>query len=185
MTDKMMHPSDWPDRMQPLDPVKQLFDRVFEQRAPRDAPAAVGQQWIPAVDIKEEAHRFILYVDAPGVATGTVEVRRNRACSSSRGSVRPNPRKIVKRFCASNAGPERFTGASPCLTAPIHSASRLQRATASCISLSASVWIKPTVTSRSGQRRMNRLVRSARSTHRGGWRSAASDKASPSSPPQQ
>lgn len=78
MTDKMMRPSDWPDRMQPLDPVKQLFDRVFEQRPPRDAPAhdptVMGQQWIPAVDIKEEAHRFILYVDAPGVAPGTVEV---------------------------------------------------------------------------------------------------------------
>jgi hypothetical protein len=38
MKDNMMRPSDWPN-MQPHDPVKQLFDRVFERRAPRDVTA--------------------------------------------------------------------------------------------------------------------------------------------------
>ena len=78
MTDKTMRPSDWPDRMGPQDPVKQLFDRVFERRTARDAssddPTVVTRRWIPDVDIKEEAHRFLLYVDAPGVVPSAVEV---------------------------------------------------------------------------------------------------------------
>ena len=89
MTDKMMLPSDWPDRMRSQDPVKQLFDRVFERRPPRDVsaedPTVVTCHWIPQVDIAEEAHRFILYVDAPGVDPGTVEVRMDQGMLNIKG----------------------------------------------------------------------------------------------------
>ena len=77
MKDNIMRPSDWPN-MQPHDPVKQLFDRVFERRPLRNVSAddatVVARQWIPHVDIQEEAQRFILYIDAPGIEPGTVEV---------------------------------------------------------------------------------------------------------------
>lgn len=88
MKDNMMRPSDWPN-MQPHDPVKQLFDRVFERHTPRDVTAdnltVVTHQWIPHVDIKEEANRFILYVDAPGIAPNTVEVQMNQGVLSIKG----------------------------------------------------------------------------------------------------
>lgn len=89
MTDKMMRPSDWPDRMRPQDPVKQLFDRVFERRPPRDIPfddpTVVTRQWIPHVDIKEEAQRFILYMDAPGLAANAIEVHMDQGVLTIKG----------------------------------------------------------------------------------------------------
>lgn len=102
MTDKMMLPSDWPDRMQPQDPVKQLFDRVFDRRPPRnvsaDDPTVVARQWIPHVDIKEEAHRFILYVDAPGVAPGAVEVRMDQGTLTIKGERKTESQESRESF---------------------------------------------------------------------------------------
>jgi HSP20 family protein len=90
MTDKMMMPSDWPNRMRPQDPVKQLFDRVFEKHPPRnvsaDGSTVATSRWIPQVDIKEEAHRFILYVDAPGVAPDAVDVRMEQGMLIIKGA---------------------------------------------------------------------------------------------------
>lgn len=89
MTNNMMQRSDWPDRMPATDPVKQLFDRVFERRSPRCAssedPTVLSHQWIPHVDIKEEAHRFIVYVDAPGVMLGSVEAHLKKGMLTIKG----------------------------------------------------------------------------------------------------
>lgn len=88
MKDQMMRPSDWPN-MKPDDPVKQLFDRVFEGPSRRSvsivSPSADTRQWIPHVDIKEEAHRFILYVDAPGVAPSAIEAYMDHGVLTIKG----------------------------------------------------------------------------------------------------
>ena len=39
-----------------------------------DHSDVVTSQWKPAVDIKEEAHRFVLYADLPGVDPKDIEV---------------------------------------------------------------------------------------------------------------
>lgn len=78
MAEDMMQRSEWPDRMSSTDPVKQLFDRVFESRSPRAMGskdrAVSAQPWVPPVDIKEETHCFVVYVDAPGITPGSVKV---------------------------------------------------------------------------------------------------------------
>ncbi|WP_233840956.1 Hsp20/alpha crystallin family protein [Dyella sp. 2HG41-7] len=75
--------------MRPHDPVKQLFDRVFERHprqdvSPNDA-TVVARQWVPLVDIKEEPHRFIFYVDAPGIDLKTVDVHMERGVLTIKG----------------------------------------------------------------------------------------------------
>ena len=89
MTNNMMQRSDWPDRMPATDPVKQLFDRLFDRRSPRGAsaedPPLPSHQWIPRVDIKEEAHRFVVYVDAPGVTPDSVKVHLEKGMLTIKG----------------------------------------------------------------------------------------------------
>jgi HSP20 family protein len=89
MNAPMMRPSEWPEHMRPQDPVKQLFDRVLNRRPPRDVSSHGStvdtHSWIPAVDIKEEAHRFILYVDAPGLALGAIKVSMNQGVLTIEG----------------------------------------------------------------------------------------------------
>lgn len=89
MTDRMTQRSDRPDRMPASDPVRQLFDRVFERRPPRNVsaedPTVLAHQWIPCVDIKEEAHRFIVYVDAPGITPDAAEVHMEKGLLTIRG----------------------------------------------------------------------------------------------------
>nr|WP_199047434.1 Hsp20/alpha crystallin family protein [Dyella sp. ASV24] len=89
MANNMMQRSDWPDRLPATDPVKQLFDRVFDRHPRRgvsaDDPTVLANSWIPSVDIKEEAQRFIIYVDAPGVAPDSVDVRMTKGLLTIKG----------------------------------------------------------------------------------------------------
>lgn len=92
MAEHMMQRSDWPDRMSSNDPVKQLFDRVFESRSLQGMDsndrAVPAQPWVPPVDIKEEAHCFIVYVDVPGITPGSVKVRLARGVLTIEGERR-------------------------------------------------------------------------------------------------
>ena len=174
MTNNMMQQSDWPDRMPATDPVKQLFDRVFERRSPRCAsskdPTVLSHQWIPHVDIKEEAHRFIVYVDAPGVMLASVEAHLEKGVLTIKGE-----RKTESQDCRGSFmrverrhGPFHRRFALPASADP--KASRLRRATVSYTSLCASVRAMHLV--RSGwlrQGRMDVLSPTARSMHLGPW----------------
>ncbi len=67
----MVRNSPWPGQGLVQDPLKQVFDRLFEgslyQTGTTDESSVVTSQWIPRVDIKEESNRFVLYADIPGV----------------------------------------------------------------------------------------------------------------------
>src|SRR5690606_8651767 len=55
-----------PAEMALQDEIKQVFDRFFGQED-TDSSAVVTAQWVPRVDIKEEAERFVIYADLPGI----------------------------------------------------------------------------------------------------------------------
>jgi len=53
------------------------INRLFQAHYPdggRYAPAANVPAWVPAVDIKEEAERFLVAADLPGVAPEDIEI---------------------------------------------------------------------------------------------------------------
>ena len=58
------------------------FDQTFETAA-RDA------SWAPAVDIHEEAQRFIVRADLPGVKPADIEVTADKGVLTLRGDRRP------------------------------------------------------------------------------------------------
>lgn len=102
MADNMIQRSDWPDRMSSTDPVKQLFDRIFESHsthivATKDR-AALARPWVPQVDIEEEAHRFILYVDAPGIAPGSIKVQLEQGVLTIKGERKTESQDCRKSF---------------------------------------------------------------------------------------
>ena len=45
----------------------------------------VGSNWSPAVDIKEEPERFVLYADIPGVSPTDIEVSMEKGVLTIRG----------------------------------------------------------------------------------------------------
>jgi HSP20 family protein len=64
------------------------IDRLFDRRLPQagdDQSDVVTSQWLPAVDIKEEAQRFLLYVDVPGVDPKDIEITMEKGVLTLKG----------------------------------------------------------------------------------------------------
>lgn len=82
----------WPSQGLAQDPIKQVFDRLFEgsllQNGATDESSVVTSQWIPRVDIKEEANRFVLYADIPGVDPQDIEVQMDKGMLTIKGERR-------------------------------------------------------------------------------------------------
>ena len=88
---EMVRNPQWPAQGAMKDPVKQIFDRLFEgslfQNA-TDESSVVTSQWVPRVDIKEEADRFLLYADLPGVDPQDIEVQMDKGMLTIKGERR-------------------------------------------------------------------------------------------------
>ena len=65
--------------------IRHAFDRYFPHDQ-RDVSSAATSQWAPRVDIKEEAQRFVIFVDVPGVDPASIEVSMDKGMLSIKGS---------------------------------------------------------------------------------------------------
>ena len=64
----------------PLDTAaRQAFGRILGE------DAAAAQAWVPRVDIKEEAERFVIFADLPGVDPEAIEVQMDKGILSITG----------------------------------------------------------------------------------------------------
>ena len=86
-----------PSEMALQDEIKQVFDRFFGQED-TDASAVVTAQWVPRVDIKEEANRFVIYADLPGIDPQDIEVQKDKGILSIRGERRSESTTETERF---------------------------------------------------------------------------------------
>lgn len=66
------------------DEISQVFSRFFGQED-TDASAVVTAQWIPRVDILEEAARFVILADLPGIDPQEIEIHMDKGILSIRG----------------------------------------------------------------------------------------------------
>ena len=93
----MMRQSQWSNRGLGQDPIRQAFDRLFEgslfQNESGDESSVVTSQWVPRVDIKEEANRFVLYADIPGVNPEDIEVQMDKGMLTIKGERREEARE--------------------------------------------------------------------------------------------
>lgn len=58
------------------------LNRMFE---PRDDASVVTSDWVPAVDVREEAERFLIRADLPGVNPKDIEVTMEAGVLTIRG----------------------------------------------------------------------------------------------------
>lgn len=66
------------------DEFKQVFERFFGDAA-GDQSDVVTSQWAPRVDIREEADRFVILADIPGVDPQDIEVQMDKGILSLKG----------------------------------------------------------------------------------------------------
>lgn len=99
---RMVRYPQWTGQGLMQDPIKQVFDRLFEgslfQTESTDESSVVTSQWIPRVDIKEEADRFVLYADIPGVDPEDIEVQMDRGMLTIKGERRIEDKLETESF---------------------------------------------------------------------------------------
>ncbi|WP_425494590.1 Hsp20/alpha crystallin family protein [Lysobacter auxotrophicus] len=97
----MVRNPQWPAQGSMKDPVKQIFDRLFEGslfQNTTDESSVVTSQWVPRVDIKEEADRFLLYADIPGVDPQAIEVQMDKGLLTIKGERREEKVHETERY---------------------------------------------------------------------------------------
>jgi HSP20 family protein len=93
------YPQTWPAQARMQDDLKHMFDRLLQ--AGTDSPdesAVVTGQWVPRVDIKEEADRFVIYADLPGVDPEQVEVLMDKGMLTIKGERKNETEEKTERF---------------------------------------------------------------------------------------
>ena len=69
-----------------MDQWRHEMDRVFNPFWHEDDLShVVGEEWVPAVDIKEEKDRYVLHADIPGVKPEDIEITMEHGVLSIRG----------------------------------------------------------------------------------------------------
>lgn len=72
------------DPWQLLDQIQREMGPVFP-RLRDDETQVEGGTWVPAVDIKEEDDKYLLFADVPGVAPNDIEVTMDKGVLTIRG----------------------------------------------------------------------------------------------------
>ena len=88
MTRDLVSQSSWLNPNNHQDPLRQLFDRLLDggtQQGNHKESNVVTCQWTPHVDIREEADRFVLLADIPGVEPGNIEVQMDKGMLAIKG----------------------------------------------------------------------------------------------------
>lgn len=81
------------------DEFKQLFERFLNMgEANGDESSVVTSQWTPRVDIREEAQRFVILADLPGVDPQEVEVLMDKGILSIKGERRSEAGQQTDRY---------------------------------------------------------------------------------------
>lgn len=83
------------------DEFRQLFERFFQVGEDADASSVVTSQWIPPVDIREDATGFTILADLPGIDPNAVEILMDKGILSIKGERKEESRGEGERFSRS------------------------------------------------------------------------------------
>lgn len=95
----MQNPQQRPGQSMLQDEFKQLFERFFTLgEGNGDESSVVTSQWTPRVDIREEAGRFVILADLPGVDPQEVEVLMDKGILTIKGERRGEATQQTDRY---------------------------------------------------------------------------------------
>ncbi len=97
MRNLMRQSSQWPVSSAFPDEIRQAFNQFFNEDD-QDASSVVTSQWAPRVDIKEEAGRFVIFADLPGIDPADVEVLMDKGILSIKGERTAEKREENEKF---------------------------------------------------------------------------------------
>ncbi len=92
-----VHYRQWPRHAARQEEIKNLFDRFFDHGA-ANAPAEAVAQWVPRVDVREEAERFVILADLPGVEPDQIELQVDKGVLSIKGQRSGEPAVESERY---------------------------------------------------------------------------------------
>jgi HSP20 family protein len=73
----------WPRHAARQAQINQLFERFVDQGAANSHPGS--GQWVPRVDVREEAERFLIVADLPGIEPDQIEIQMDKGVLSIKG----------------------------------------------------------------------------------------------------
>lgn len=73
----------WPRHAARQEQISHLFERFLDNGA-ANAAAGAGQ-WVPRVDVREEAERFVILADLPGIEPDQIEIQMDKGVLSIKG----------------------------------------------------------------------------------------------------
>jgi HSP20 family protein len=84
-------------------PLHEEFNRVLgkflgEAETDNDASSVVTSQWVPRVDIKEEANRFVIFADLPGMDPKDIEIHMDKGILTLKGERKAEARSENERY---------------------------------------------------------------------------------------
>ncbi|MFI4970480.1 MAG: Hsp20/alpha crystallin family protein [Lysobacterales bacterium] len=86
---------------------RQVLERFFNTF---DTPAAASedQAWTPRVDVREEATRFVILADLPGIDPADIEIQMDQGVLSLKGERKAETRDEGMKFSRVERGHGRF-----------------------------------------------------------------------------
>ena len=91
----------WPRQAARQEHINHLFERFFDKDAANAATGA-GQagagQWVPRVDVREEAERFVIIADLPGIEPDQIEIQMDKGVLSIKGQRNGEPATGTSRY---------------------------------------------------------------------------------------
>lgn len=79
------------------DELKQVLEKFFPDNE-ADQSNVVTSQWVPRVDIREDADRFVILADIPGVDPQDIEINMDKGILSIRGERKSEVREQKDRY---------------------------------------------------------------------------------------
>jgi HSP20 family protein len=79
------------DPLRDLLELRERMNRLFEETLSRSGSPDVGPGWRPPLDLFEEAERYLLRADLPGLGSSEVEIQVEDGRLVLRGERRPEP----------------------------------------------------------------------------------------------
>ena len=86
----------WPRHAARQEQINHLFERFFDNGAAN--AAAEASQWVPRVDIREEAERFVILADLPGLEPDRIEIQMDKGVLSIKGQRQGEPATEPSRY---------------------------------------------------------------------------------------
>ena len=77
--------------------IRQVFDRFFGNDE-TDQSDVVTSQWTPRVDIREEADRFVILADIPGVDPKNIEIQMEKGVLTLKGERNAEAKKETDKY---------------------------------------------------------------------------------------